>query len=137
MKAKLFVSLMITLTMFGSVVLYARPALACSDSLLGLPAWYRGLQDSHCDIKAPDKNSNTGLSTFIWTIGLNVLQDLLMAVGYISVFFVIRGGFKYLTTTGSSEGIAASKKIIENALIGLVISMMAAGIVNAVVGAIQ
>lgn len=136
MKAKLFVSLMITLTMFGSVVLYARPALACSDSLLGLPAWYRGLQDSKCDIKAPGVVDGD-LSKFIWTIGLNVLQDLLMAVGYISVFFVIRGGFKYLTTTGSSEGIAASKKIIENAIIGLIISMMAAGIVNVIVGAIQ
>ena len=136
MKAKLFASLMITLTMFGSALLYPRPAMACTDSLLSFPAWYRGLQDSACNIKAPG-TADGDLSKFIWTIGLNVLQDLLMAVGYISVFFIIRGGFKYLTTTGSSDGIAASKKIIENAIVGLVISMMAAAIVNAVVGAIK
>lgn len=102
--------------------------------ILGLPVWYRGLVDGNCNMKSPAAAG--GLSTYIWKIVLNVIDILLRVVGYISVGFILFGGFIYMTSTGSSDGIAKAKKTITNAVIGLVISIAAVAIVNLVIGAV-
>lgn len=112
-----------------------QPALAaCNTTLLTFPAWYRGVVDDSCNIKSPTDSG--GLPTFIWTIGLNIIEIMLQLVGYISVVFIIMGGFKYLTSTGSSDDIAKAKRTITNAVIGLVISIFSVAIVNVVAGAV-
>lgn len=112
-----------------------QPAMAaCNTTLLTFPAWYRGVVDDSCNIKSPTDSG--GLPTFIWTIGLNVIEIMLQLVGYIAVGFIIAGGFKYLTSTGSADDIAKAKKTILNAIIGLVISIFSVAIVNIVAGAV-
>lgn len=113
----------------------ATPA-ACNQRLLTFPAWYRGLQnDDNCDIRQPDSGKD-GLSKFIWTIALNVIELMLQLVGYIAVGFIIVGGFKFLTSVGSPDGIAKARKTITNAVVGLIISIFSVGIVNVIVGAL-
>lgn len=110
----------------------------CSARLLTFPTWYRGLVDkTTCQIKAPDsgsagsaKSEGKSVSTFVFTIVLNIVEILLQLVGYAAVGYIIYGGFKYLTSAGSADRITAGRKIITNALIGLVISFMSIGIVN-------
>ena len=80
----------------------------CNDTLLTFPAWFKGLTDANCEIKSP--NDAGGLSTFIWTIVLNVIETMLQLVGYISVGFIIRGGFKYITSNGDPGEMAKAKK---------------------------
>lgn len=112
-----------------------QPAMAaCNTTLLTFPAWYRGVVDDSCNIKSPTDSG--GLPTFIWTIGLNIIEIMLQLVGYIAVGFIIVGGFKYLTSTGSADDIAKAKKTILNAVIGLVISIFSVAIVNIVAGAV-
>ena len=65
---------------------------------------------------------------------LNVIEFMLQLVGYMAVGFIIAGGFKFLTSTGSPEDIAKSRKTILNAVVGLIISIFSIGIVNVVVG---
>lgn len=101
---------------------------ACGDRLLTFPAWYKGLTDANCNIKAPEQSG--GISNFIWTIVLNIIEFMLQLVGYLSAGFVIAGGFKYMTSAGSSDGIQKAKKTISNALVGLVISIFSVAIVN-------
>ncbi|HMH70197.1 MAG TPA: hypothetical protein VK502_02265 [Candidatus Saccharimonadales bacterium] len=108
---------------------------ACNDRLLTFPAWFSGLTDGNCDIKDPAAVG--GLGTFIWTIILNIIETMLQLVGYISVGFVIAGGFKYMTSAGTPDGMARAKKTILNAIIGLAISMFSVAIVNVVSGAIR
>lgn len=108
---------------------------ACSDRLLTFPAWYRGVVDDNCDINDPNKAG--GLAKFIWTIVLNVIETLLQLVGYISVGFIIAGGFKYMTSAGSPDGMVRARKTILNAIIGLALSMFSVGIVNVIAGAIH
>lgn len=109
-----------------STVLAATP---CNDTLLTLPAWFKGLTDADCNIKSPDPGPD-GLQVFVWTIALNILDAVLQIIGYISIGFIIRGGFKYITSSGSPEGISSARKIILNAVIGLIISLFSIAIVN-------
>lgn len=129
-------ALLFVATAGGTTLTLATPATsfaACNDHLLTFPAWYRGLTDANCDIKSP--TSAGGLSTFIWTIVLNVIEVGLQLTGYISAGFIIRGGFKYMTSVGDPGELAKAKKIITDAIIGLIISLMSVAIVNLVAGA--
>ena len=111
---------------------------ACSnpDTLLGVPAWYRNLQKDDCSIKFPG-NADGDMSRFVWMIVLNVLQAALVVVAYVAIFFIIKGGFMYITSAGSSDGMANAKQTITNAIIGLIICIAAASIVNAIAGLIK
>ncbi len=99
----------------------------CEASLLTFPPWYRGLTDDKCNIQGP-----SDLPTFIWKIALNILEIGLQLVGYISVGFIIKGGFKYMTSSGSPDGISKARATILNAVIGLGISIVSVAIVNLV-----
>lgn len=108
----------------------------CSQHLLTFPAWYRGLVNNKCDITYPGSGKNApSLSDFIWKIALNVIEIMLQLVGYLAVGFIIVGGFRYLTSTGSPDGMAAAQKTILNAIIGLVISLFSVAVVNVIAGA--
>jgi len=61
------------------------------------------------------------------TDALNIIT-LVSAVA--AVFFLIRGGYIYITSTGKPEALDEAKKTIKNALIGLVIILAANLIVN-------
>jgi len=121
-----------TLTLATPQTTYA----ACGDRLLTLPAWFKGLTDGECNIKSPEPGP-TGLSKFIWTIALNVLEAMLQIVGYVSVGFIIAGGFKYMTSSGSTDGMTKARTTILNAVIGLGISIFSVAIVNLVAGSIK
>ncbi|HEU5121382.1 MAG TPA: hypothetical protein VFT59_00925 [Candidatus Saccharimonadales bacterium] len=125
----------------GATLVVATPhtasAAACTDRLLTFPTWYRGVSEtvgSDCNIKNP--NEVGGLPTFIWKIVLNVIEIMLQLVGLISVGYIITGGFKYLTSTGTADDIVKARKTITNAIVGLVISIFSVAIVNVVAGTI-
>jgi hypothetical protein len=106
--------------------------------LLTFPAWYRGLTKDDCTIKSPtDLDPKKGLQIFIWTIVLNIIEIMLQLVGYISVGFIIYGGFKFITGTGTPDTVVKARTTILNAVIGLVLSIASIGIVNVIAGAIQ
>jgi len=99
---------------------------------LTMPAWYKGVaaKDANGDCNISVEAAGGDLKTFIWKIAFNIVEIMLNLVGYISVAFVIVGGFKYLTSAGSPDGNVKGRKTIINALVGLVISIMSIGIVN-------
>jgi len=136
MMKRIYLSMMLAITMLGSGAAFAAPAAACTDTMFAIPAWYRGLQDGNCNIKAPD-NTDTGARNFALKIGLNIIQALMVIVAYVTIFFIIKGGFDYMTSAGSSDGMANARRTITNAVIGLVIAILAASIVNAVAGVIK
>jgi hypothetical protein len=116
-------------------------APVCGDRVLTFPAWYRGITDSSCNIRSPASfdtapNKGDGLGIFLTKIGLNVIEFMLQLVGYLSVAFIIVGGYKYLTAAGAADDIVKAKKTILNAVIGLGISIFSVAIVNAVVAAL-
>ena len=111
----------------------AQAAAPCSPpNFLGMPAWYRGLQDENdcANIK------KVGTETYFLTIGLNVLQAAMVVVAYVTIGFIIKGGYMYIVSAGSPESMAKAKNTIRDALIGLIIAISAAAIVNMVAGVI-
>lgn len=99
---------------------------------LGLLPWYAGLcQDStHKNVQIPECNDSTttecdNLKFTIWQIVFNVLQDLAVIAAYLTIGFVIYGGYQYLLARGSTEKALNGKKTIITAFIGLAITMLA------------
>lgn len=136
---RLLVSLMIVFSLGAAtlapvVTLGDTAYAACDDGpILGITRWYRGLLDGNCNIKAPGNGSND-LAIFITKIILNVVQAALAIAAYVTVFFIIKGGFGYMTSAGSPDGMKGAKTTITNAVIGLVIVLLSAVIVNTIAG---
>jgi hypothetical protein len=111
------------------------------DEVWGIPTWYKYLPGK----KAPgvaactplggqsfgekDKNGKSGLD-YIPAIGLAVIEILLRVVGIVSVVFVMYGGFQYLISQGEPDRIQSAKNTVLNAIIGLIIAMIATVLVN-------
>ena len=110
----------------------------CGGRFLTFPTWYNGLiNTSTCDMLAPGKNGAPEIQGYIFRIVLNVVEILLQIVAYVSAGYIIYGGFKYLTSPSDSNKVAAGRKTIQNALIGLVISFLSIAIVSLVAGNIK
>lgn len=127
--------------MVGSVALGASPLLstdasaACDKRFLTMPVWYRGLGPdcaSGADINSVQDNPELGgkLGVAIMIVGLNVVEMLMHVAAYVASAFVIIGGFQYMLSMGSSDGNAKGRKTILNAVIGLVISLIAIVVVS-------
>lgn len=101
---------------------------SCESTILGIPPWYRGLTNDECAITSPSDSGD--LSGFIWRIVLNIIQIALVLIAYISGFFILYGGFLYMTSNGNPSQVEKAKKSIFNAVIGLVISLASVAITN-------
>lgn len=66
------------------------------------------------------KNDNT-ISNAVGSIATKVVNIFTIIVGAASVIMIIYGGFRYITSGGSSERIGAAKNTLIYAIIGLII----------------
>lgn len=121
--------------------LFSQPVAAqagsCNQRFLTMPVWYRGLGTTcgSADIDSVADNPELGgkLGTAIMIIGLNVVEILMHLAAYVASVFIIIGGFKYMLSAGSPDANAKGRKTIINAVVGLVISMVAITLVSYVV----
>lgn len=108
-------------------VLAALPA-ACK-GFFGIPPWYKYLKlDDKCqviDFNVLGNGTNSGLLL----VGLAIIDLLLRIAGIVAVAFVLYGGFSYITSQAEPDKIAQAKHTIINALIGLVLAILATSIV--------
>lgn len=129
--------------MVGVCSLQAAPAMAadCDSSFLGMRPWYYSGNNGGVticaggEIQAPPKDPQTGeaqLPAYIWTIALNILFDLFLAIGYIAMGFVVYGGYQYIMSQGDPARAMKGKKTLTNAIIGTIIAMGSTVIVNTV-----
>ena len=121
-----------------AAVAYQPPVSAACGDFLTFPAWYDGLVDNqtNCELKPiGNESGEVPLRRFVTLVALNVVEIILQLIAYAAVAFLIVGGFRYLTSTGDPNLMSAAKKTITNAIIGLVIAIFSAAIVNLVAGA--
>ena len=118
----------------------AQPAYAAdckTTSSVFLPRWYDGLCKANTDeielVSGDSKDTGGQLGSFLFRLASNVVVIILYIVGYISLAFIIVGGFKYMTQGDSSSGTVAARKTIQNAVIGLILSIASVAIVRFVV----
>ncbi len=124
----------------GPLMVAANPvapsaAAACDDRVIGIPPWYRGLTEGNkCNIKSPDAVG--GIQQFITILALNIIEIIMVIIGYIAVFFILYGGFQFVANNGSADTVSKATKTILNAVIGLAISLSAVAILNFTFGAV-
>ncbi|NCC20554.1 hypothetical protein EOM33_05915 [Candidatus Saccharibacteria bacterium] len=127
--------IMMALVLFGAVGMATIPtasvsAADCGGNILTLKPWYDGLpMDGDCSIQSPTSDT---MSSFIWRIALNIVDDILQIAGYVAFGFVVFGGFLYMTSTGQPEKATRARKTITYGLIGVVVAMSAVLLVNVI-----
>lgn len=106
-------------------------------SFLGLPAWHHYLDRNEyydedtgklaCAVKLD------GISD-IWKIVAAVIDILLRIAALVAIGFVVYGGVTYTLSQGSPDKTKQALSTIINALVGLVISIIAAALVGFIAG---
>jgi hypothetical protein len=124
----------------GPVMTIANPvpptaSAACVEQVLLVPTWYKGLTDADCRIISPDAAG--GIQPFIVRIAFNIVEMIMVIIGYIAVFFILYGGFQFVANNGSAATVEKASRTILNAVIGLAISMSSVAILNLVFGILQ
>ncbi len=78
-----------------------------------------------------DCTSGTGVNdTSVTTIANKVVNIFSLVVGAIAVIMIIVGGFRYITSGGSSDKIGSAKNTLIYAIVGLIIVALAQIIVH-------
>jgi len=101
-----------------------------ASSFLGFPTWHRGFP---CDDKGNIKIEGGSPFDIVVKIALNIIDIALRLAGIVAVGFVIWGGFQYVISQGEPEKAKKALRTILNAVIGLVITMVAAVVVTFIV----
>lgn len=148
----LFVFLLVAVSLPQTASAYVAPG--CRPSFLGFPAWYAYLdvgpetiEDSEgnavvvdpCAIIGPtetieDSRGNTqenlNMPLIVGYVAVAVVEILLRVSVIAALGFVMYGGFRYITSQGEPEATKSARQTIQNALIGMVIALIATGIVT-------
>lgn len=127
-----FVAFMALVTL---LVMTPRPvAAACSSSagsLLGIPTWYKYLQDdtgvSSATGRCVPRVSQFKDALFIL---LAVIEILLRVATYIAIAMFIYGAIRMIISQGSPDEIKKARDTLTNAVVGLVIALIATAVVN-------
>lgn len=136
MKAIISRSLLVFFSMF--VMLSVVPAVAHAQACRGggafsIPTWHQYLpktsQANGCQLRT----NNLGGEVVVLVL-LGVFDIILFLAGFMAVLMIIYGGYKYLVSTGDPGRITAAKTTIQNAVIGLVIAVVASQIIGFIAG---
>ena len=100
---------------------------------LPLPTWYQYLPGQKVNGQCEIKTDGLG-GTVIILILMGIFDILLYVAGVIAVVMIIWGGFKLLTSDGEPQKIAAARTTLFNALVGMVIAVIASQIVGFIAG---
>ncbi len=107
--------------------------LAGTTGILTSFAVFAAMPPAHA-VSFVDPASSLGLtSADLLTTVINIINWALGLLGLIAVIFVLYGGYYWLTSAGNEERVTKAKRIILNAVIGIVIILFAWAIVNFVI----
>lgn len=120
--------------LFNFTTFAAQASDVCDKSggFLGLKPWWYYLPDSSFDnatCEVVKFNVLQGKSD-IPLVLLAVIDDLLRLAGLIAVGYVLAGGIKFITSQGDPEGIAKAQSTVQNALVGLAVTVVAVAFVS-------
>lgn len=115
----------------------------CRTSFMGLPTWYKYLDvgpegNDPCAIQGPRQTiydsrgniaSNLDVPAIAGRVALAVVEILLRVAVFAAMAFVLYGGFRYITSQGEPDATKSARQTIQNALIGMVIALLASAIV--------
>lgn len=106
-------------------------AAKCSNDkdVLLFPTWFHGLS---CQTVNGTESVQIDSVSKVWVIVMNIVQWLIIAGGYVSLYFILWSGFKYIIAAGDPQKITQAKDTITNAVIGLIIVLASVAIVRTI-----
>jgi hypothetical protein len=135
-------TLLVAAPIFSVVIPQPAMAINCEQRILGIPPWFRGMTTTQkstitgkdeCVIESPSQVSG-GIQGFILKIALNVVEIGLFIAGYASLFFILYGGFQFLTGGSNPSTVEKARVTLLNAIIGLAIALGSIAVVNLIFG---
>ena len=118
----LFIATLSTISIYSSQSASAASYVGDCRNFLGLTSWDCGV----------NINSADTIKSGVWTIAANVLTDITVIAAYLVLGYVIYGGYLYIMSSGEPSKIAAGKKTLVHAFIGLAIVMLAHIVINSI-----
>lgn len=128
MKNLFFAAVLVVTIMFGASLLLGESLAYANTNDACAAIQNSGATSSFCDSKTDtlvNNNPNRGLN--------GIINILLYIIGVAAVISIIIGGIRYTTANGDASQVKSAKDVIMYAVIGLVVAIMAWGIVNFVV----
>jgi len=103
------------------------PSSCQTQSFFGLLPWYQYLQldPATCEIKEFHILPGGGQHSDVLLVVLALIDDLLRVAGLIAVGYLIYASISFITSQGNSEDAAHARGAAINALVGLVIALLA------------
>ncbi len=94
---------------------------------LGMVSWDCGTNLT--DGETPDSK---GITEGVWIIVLNILSDISVIAAYLTLGYVVYGGYQYIFSSGDPAKVVTSKKVLAQAFTGIAIVMLASIILNTI-----
>jgi len=115
--------------------LFSHFAAACKGgSFLAFPPWYKYLDSETIDGVCTPRIH--GIND-IWLIVAAVIEILIRVAALAAIGFIIYAGFEYMTSQGQPDKTHHARSMLVNAIVGLVIAILSAAIVNFVAGKVS
>jgi len=108
-------------------------------TFLGIKPWYHYLQleertiggESFCEVSYPKSSDNkVDVSRTIILVSLAVIDILMGIAGLVAFIFIVVSGFKFVLAQGDTGKEKSARESLFNAVIGLVIALVAIGVVS-------
>ena len=104
------------------------------NEFFGFPTWYHYLGSN--TVNGTCAPAISGLVD-IWLIVAAVIEILLRLAALVAVVFIIIGGVEFITSQGEPESTNKARNTAIDALIGLLITIIAATVVSFIAGSIK
>ena len=127
---KKFLIICAVITATSATFSFTTPQSASADCryFLGMTSW-----DCNTGFGPNTQPNESTIKTGIWTIVANIVTDITVATAYLVIGFVIYGGYRYIFSGGDPAKVAAGKKTLTQAFLGLAIVLSA----NIIMGSIR
>ncbi len=98
-------------------------------SAYGIPTWYKydPADGRTCRLMV---DFSTSKANSLVSVGLAAIEIMLLIAGIVAVAYIIVGGFRYVLSGGNPDQTKVAKDAVLNAVIGLVIAIIASTIVR-------
>jgi hypothetical protein len=110
-------------------------AAACDKgkTFFGLPVWYKYLPDDGADMFGSCNLKIDNITQYA-LIGLALVEVLLRIGGIVAFGYIVWGGLQMVLSQGEPDKRVKAISTITNAVIGLVITLLAVGILSFIAG---
>jgi hypothetical protein len=130
-------SLFAIIAIAGFASLVSTPAYAQNGKPASTTLSRQAICGANNDCAITGNGDTAGGVTGVAGILLNIARIVVYIVGALAVLFLVYGGVMYLTAGGDDGKVKSARAIITNAIIGLVIAIVAFSIVTIVQGLVS